>query len=582
LALGVATAASFALGKAMDGAAADAEKIDPAAQKAAKAATQAAEASKKIQEALAAAKAKATELAIEMQTKVVAAAKAASDAVEAQVERQSAIGSIVAARIGAEQKLNELQKVGLDQAYAAATTASRRYRIAIAIFKNEVQAAALQYQSAKASILIENEKIKLQQQAAVLKGYEILAAGKLAILEAKTVEEENKKRQALGEALTAQNNVIKAVAAQGAAQQIVNGYQLAAAGNQYKVAVATAGTALQQKLVSDQIGLSTNAANNLTQGMVGAAASTDAMNQISANLKTKMNEAATAIDKGTSAAVNNVQVFSTAAVTSAQSQDKWRESVLKGVGAQQQVAVAAQQTTETVVAANNIRATSAVQTDKQIAESSGFSSKRVQENFGKIPQWFNDNVTAPLKYGWDLFVKFLPEAMSKAATGVKNAFSAIPVAIKLSINAVMRFVFNGINDAIDRINSLIRAANAISAKVKGPQFGQLNRISVPQFAEGGIVNKPTLALVGEGGEREFIIPESKMAAASANYLSGARGNSVIPSGNAQINVTTGPVMQQGGQQYVSMADLERAMRKTADGVYASLRTPAGRYAAGVR
>jgi hypothetical protein len=31
-----------------------------------------------------------------------------------------------------------------------------------------------------------------------------------------------------------------------------------------------------------------------------------------------------------------------------------------------------------------------------------------------------------------------------------------------------------------------------------------------------------------------------------------------------------------------MADLERAMRKTADGVYSSLRTPAGRYAAGVR
>ena len=41
-------------------------------------------------------------------------------------------------------------------------------------------------------------------------------------------------------------------------------------------------------------------------------------------------------------------------------------------------------------------------------------------------------------------------------------------------------------------------------------------------------------------------------------------------------------MQQGGQQYVSMADLEKAMRKTADGVYASLRTPAGRYAVGVR
>jgi TP901 family phage tail tape measure protein len=103
------------------------------------------------------------------------------------------------------------------------------------------------------------------------------------------------------------------------------------------------------------------------------------------------------------------------------------------------------------------------------------------------------------------------------------------------------------------------------------------------FAKGGTVTKPTLGLIGEGGEPEYIIPESKMAAASANYLSGSRGNSVIPAtGNAQINVTTGPVMQQGGQQYVTMADLERAMRTTVDGVYANLRTPAGRYAMGTR
>ena len=98
-------------------------------------------------------------------------------------------------------------------------------------------------------------------------------------------------------------------------------------------------------------------------------------------------------------------------------------------------------------------------------------------------------------------------------------------------------------------------------------------------------------MAGEGGEREYIIPQSKMAAASANYLRGARGGAVIPAsasggysggGNAQINVTTGPVMQQGGQQWATMADLEKVARATADGIYASLRTPAGRYAMGVR
>jgi hypothetical protein len=33
---------------------------------------------------------------------------------------------------------------------------------------------------------------------------------------------------------------------------------------------------------------------------------------------------------------------------------------------------------------------------------------------------------------------------------------------------------------------------------------------IPKMAKGGIVDRPTLALIGEGGEREYVIPESKM------------------------------------------------------------------------
>ena len=180
---------------------------------------------------------------------------------------------------------------------------------------------------------------------------------------------------------------------------------------------------------------------------------------------------------------------------------------------------------------------------------------------------------------WDGAVKMA----NTAGAAIKSVFVGMAAAIKGAINGVLRGVFGSVNGAINNINFLINRANALSAKVRGPQLPNLPTLSVPQFAKGGVVNSPTLAMVGEGGEREYIIPASKMAAASANYLSGSRGNSVIPTtGNAQINVTTGPVLQQGGQQYVSMADLERAMRKTADGVYSSLRTPAGRYAVGVR
>ena len=207
-----------------------------------------------------------------------------------------------------------------------------------------------------------------------------------------------------------------------------------------------------------------------------------------------------------------------------------------------------------------------------------------------VGQFFTANVTTPISKAWQSMVNALPKALNTAAATIKSVFTGVGTAIKGVLNGVLRGVFGAVNGAIQNINRLIKAANAIAAKVRGPQFKELPTLNIPQFAKGGVVNGPTLAMVGEGGEREYIIPASKMAAASANYLNGARGGAVIPAfanggfvgGNAQINVTTGPVMQQGGQQYVTMADLERAMRKTADGVYSSLRTPAGRYAAGVR
>lgn len=49
-----------------------------------------------------------------------------------------------------------------------------------------------------------------------------------------------------------------------------------------------------------------------------------------------------------------------------------------------------------------------------------------------------------------------------------------------------------------------------------------------RYAEGGFVTGPTRALIGEGGEPEYVIPASKMRGAMQRYVGGARGASVIP------------------------------------------------------
>ena len=60
------------------------------------------------------------------------------------------------------------------------------------------------------------------------------------------------------------------------------------------------------------------------------------------------------------------------------------------------------------------------------------------------------------------------------------------------------------------------AANAAAALPPLPQ------------AAGGFISSPTTALVGEGGQGEYVIPESKMRESMARYSRGARGSAVIP------------------------------------------------------
>lgn len=57
-------------------------------------------------------------------------------------------------------------------------------------------------------------------------------------------------------------------------------------------------------------------------------------------------------------------------------------------------------------------------------------------------------------------------------------------------------------------------------------------IRVPGYAEGGFVTGPTRALIGEGGESEYVIPASKMGTAMSRYSAGARGAAVIPGNGA--------------------------------------------------
>lgn len=104
--------------------------------------------------------------------------------------------------------------------------------------------------------------------------------------------------------------------------------------------------------------------------------------------------------------------------------------------------------------------------------------------------------------------------------------------------------------------------------VAGPNFG---------LAEGGYVNGPTNALIGEGGEPEYVIPESKMDNAMARWSGGSSGDSVVQDGaggggnsfmgdssdfNPNITINGG-VMNFGGEEYIKRSEVPMLIKQSA-------------------
>tara|TARA_R100001463_G_scaffold1095_2_gene4587 strand:- start:593 stop:1624 length:1032 start_codon:yes stop_codon:yes gene_type:complete len=209
--------------------------------------------------------------------------------------------------------------------------------------------------------------------------------------------------------------------------------------------------------------------------------------------------------------------------------------------------------------------------------------------------------------GWIALAALAGAALFAFRDNIATAFTNLVDAVRRPIVAIAGFIqgiFNNViggvqravNVAINQLNRLIRIANRALNAIGMSGIGTIPNVNLPQFAEGGVVNRPTVAMVGEGGEPEYIIPASKMAHAAANYLGGARGGSVIPAfanggvvgpganaggttggaGNTTVQITTGPVLQQNGQDYVTLNDLERALQDFGSQIFRSNRSYGGR------
>jgi tape measure domain-containing protein len=119
-------------------------------------------------------------------------------------------------------------------------------------------------------------------------------------------------------------------------------------------------------------------------------------------------------------------------------------------------------------------------------------------------------------------------------TGAKSAQQAISdffakigeALIDYATQAIAQYIAVGVARLFAGVGGFGTDTTGLS--FNGSPLSGGNLFPTGAFAEGGFVTGPTNALIGEGGEPEYVIPQSKMSAAMSRYSRGARGESVIP------------------------------------------------------
>ena len=155
-------------------------------------------------------------------------------------------------------------------------------------------------------------------------------------------------------------------------------------------------------------------------------------------------------------------------------------------------------------------------------------------------------------------------------TTVKNIFvnagqmvgSAVGGAFKSAVNAVLGTIENVVNGFVGMINGVIGMIN----KIPGVSLGSIGYVSLPRLARGGIVDSPTVAMIGEAG-KEVVMPLENtgflqtmgriVGGAVVNALGGGLPQSGGFSGNGDI------VIQIGGHEFgrVAIQEINREQER---------------------
>ena len=207
--------------------------------------------------------------------------------------------------------------------------------------------------------------------------------------------------------------------------------------------------------------------------------------------------------------------------------------------------------------------------------------------FSKLGSWFGER-WADVKNALASVSSWFGDIFTRAYNAVTNAFSsigsffsgvwstvqsifvnagqkvgsAVGGAFRSAVNAVLGTIENVVNGFIGMINGVIGMIN----KIPGVSLGGIGYVSLPRLARGGIVDSPTVAMIGEAG-KEVVMPLENtgflqtmgriVGGAVVNALGGGLPQSGGFSGNGDI------VIQIGGHEFgrVAIQEINREQER---------------------
>lgn len=157
---------------------------------------------------------------------------------------------------------------------------------------------------------------------------------------------------------------------------------------------------------------------------------------------------------------------------------------------------------------------------------------------------------------------------------IGQAFQLMGDVISGVWDSVVGIIKGAINVVIGLVNMFIGFLNGMQIGVPSIDLGPLGKIGgftiglphispIPYLAAGGIVDRPTLAMLGEGNRREAVVP-----------LDSAQGRALTGGGSQQVQI--GPIILQGVGEDVSPSRAAAFGRQVADAAAVAFRDQTAR------